>query len=313
MINEFWKFYRTYKLKEFILNNFERIYYEIDCIDSTSNKTLQMLDAAFLWNITNWSDEDKRKYKQRYYSEGILNYHIQQKNWNDYQNRKGNYCRNLPDGIKNHIINLLNKKNNSSFTLITRKNKKGNEEVGEYLKNNQLKISDLIPNDSSESYMDNVKQIINSLAKQYKSEIELDHVLNRSTTKSIIENLCQVLNSKKENDEIKGRENIINLINERIDKILPFMFGCVVTKQENIDLSQKENEKLKSVHSISIDNDKLWSTYIETKISVYDFNDQAKILNLKNDIHNYSSTYNTISIGYESYTWENDSWGKNNS
>ncbi len=72
LLYETWKYYRVFKMKEFIYLFKDRIKVEAIRIDSPSNKTIQMLDAAFLWYITNWSNDSIRKYEQRFYSDNAL-------------------------------------------------------------------------------------------------------------------------------------------------------------------------------------------------------------------------------------------------
>ncbi len=250
---EIWKFYRAFKMKEFILLYHDRIKAEINCIDSTSNKTIEMLDRTFLWPITNWSGDSKRKYKQRFYSESAL------KNFNI---NKVSYLK-LSIADRNILIDLINENNNvSPFQLITRfakKEKKENndnieEEILKYLEKKTPTLLSFIGTEKIEKF----KSLIHAFACQADSKIQLDHVLNRITIKKYIEDLCDSFNDKTK------KQAIVDEINNAVDMILPYMFGSVVHKDEN--------DKLKS--NLVIDKElhsNIWKVYIDGKIRMYDF------------------------------------------
>jgi hypothetical protein len=250
---EIWKFYRAFKMKEFILLYHDRIKAEIKCIDSTSNKTIEMLDRAFLWPITNWSGDSKRKYKQRFYSESAL------KNFNI---NKVSYLK-LSIADKNILIDLINENNNDSlFQHITSNPKKEEKENND---NIELEILNYLDEKKptllcfiGTKKIEEFKSLIHAFACQADSKIQLDHVLNRITIKNYIEKLCNSFNDEIEN------QDIVDEINNAVDIILPYMFGSVVHKDEN--------DKLKS--DLKIDENlhsNIWKVYIDAKIRMYDF------------------------------------------
>ena len=69
---QLWKFYRVFQFKEFLINNHERIASEVHLISTQTNKLIEMIDKAFLWNIANESDDNKHKYVQKFYTEAVL-------------------------------------------------------------------------------------------------------------------------------------------------------------------------------------------------------------------------------------------------
>ena len=69
---QLWKFYRVFQFKEFLLKNHERIASEVNIISTQTNKLIEMIDKAFLWNIANESDDNKHKYVQKFYTKAVL-------------------------------------------------------------------------------------------------------------------------------------------------------------------------------------------------------------------------------------------------
>ena len=69
---EVWKYYRAYKLKEFLLNMRERIAVEKNTVDAMKNKTINMINDEFLWEMVKEAGGDRRKFAQKIYSRGVL-------------------------------------------------------------------------------------------------------------------------------------------------------------------------------------------------------------------------------------------------
>lgn len=300
LLYEFWKFYRSFKMKEFILLYKERIKAEIKYIDSTANKTIEMLDRAFLWHITNWSNNSKRKYEQRFYSKMALEFNI----------NKDSYYK-LSIANRNILIDLINEKDSLTLQKIlsnSKKNEKNsNEEINnknndlviEYLDNNTPNLFGFISTKNIEDF----KGLIHAFACQADSKIQLDHVLNRIAIKKYIENLCD--NFKDKN------ENIISEINNAVDLILPYMFGSVVHKNEN--------EKLKS--DLKIDSEletSIWKEYINENIQMYDFDTRSENIPILIDVKEkylkikIDNPYDSIELKDIVYKWnhEEKNWFK---
>lgn len=293
---EFWKFYRAFKMKEFILLYKERIKAEINSIDSTSNKTIEMLDRAFLWHITNWSNDSKRKYEQRFYSEMALN---------NFKINKVSYYK-LSIANRNILIDLINEINNdTAFNKIVpypKKNEKNNNEqlesgILDYLESVNLSLIGFIKT----SKIEDLKCLIHAFACQSDSKIQLDHVLNRIAIKKYIENLCNSFN-------YQHHDLIINQINNAVDLILPYMFGSVVHKEEN--------DKLKSNLDINSNlHDNIWKAYKEHDIKMFDFDIPNESVSTLIEIVDYDkikihNPYDSILLKDKVYNWcyTNEKW-----
>jgi hypothetical protein len=287
LLYEFWKFYRSFKMKEFILLYKERIKAEIKYIDSTTNKTIEMLDRAFLWHITNWSNNSKRKYEQRFYSEMALKFII----------NKDSYYK-LSIANRNILIDLIKEKDSLkpptmlSNSKKNEKNNKCNDSVIEYLESNKPNLLGFISTNKIEDF----KGLIHAFACQTDSKIQLDHVLNRIAIKKYIENLC---------DNFKNKNEIINEINNAVDLILPYMFGSVVHKSEN--------DKLKS--NLMIDSQlktSIWTEYIRHEIKMYDFdsrnNNNPKLIDQEEDYSRIEidNPYDSIVLIDKIYKWDSE-------
>lgn len=295
---EIWKFYRAFKMKEFILLYYERIKAEINCIDSTANKTIEMLDRAFLWHITNWSGDSKKKYEQRFYSESALN---------NFNINKDSYYK-LSIANRNILIDLINKKeNNSLFQQITpfpntvekNTNNKVEQAILQYLDYKTPTLLSFIGTKNIEDF----KSLIHAFACQADSKIQLDHVLNRITIKNYIENLCNSFNDKT--------KDIFDQINNAVDLILPYMFGSVVHKDENDKL--KSHLKIDSNLGISI-----WQVYIDETIKMYDFDSELesgpKLIDDEQKYHQIAinNPYDSILLSDTVFKWcnTNQEWIK---
>jgi hypothetical protein len=295
ILYEIWKFYRVFKMKEFIFLFKDRIKSEINRIDSPSNKTIEMLDEAFLWYITNWSNDSIRKYEQRFYSSKALDFQITEECYYKLSKEK-----------RNILIDLINKYYNTNYDYLKRNKKVDNQAIDDLilnkLKNHNVTIKSLISDLCEPFQIENIKSLIHAIANQADSKLQLDHVLNRSTIKYYIENLCNRMN-----DNVNDK---IHEIDMAVDLILPFMFGSVVTKSEN--------EKLKS--NIEIDSKNLkntiWEAYYSKEIKVYDFDNPPK----KNSNWNLISTkseymlieivnpYDVISLSSSIWSWNNEKY-----
>lgn len=292
---EFWKFYRAFKMKEFILLYKERIKAEINSIDSTSNKTIEMLDRAFLWHITNWSNDSKRKYEQRFYSKKALE---------NFKINKDSYYK-LSISNRNILIDLINEiEEDTAFNNIIpypKENEKINNEklereILDFLEKKKISLVDFIKT----SKIEDLKCLIHAFACQADSKIQLDHVLNRIAIKKYIEGLC--------NSFEYSTDRIIDQINNAVDLILPYMFGSVVHKEEN--------DKLKSNLDIDSDlNNNIWKAYKANEIIMYDFDipneSVPTLINIvdydKIKIHN---PYDSIVLMDRVYNWcyTNQKW-----
>jgi hypothetical protein len=293
---EIWKFYRVFKMKEFILLYNKRIKAEVNCIDSTANKTIEMLDRAFLWHITNWSGDSKRKYEQRFYSESALK---------NFAINKESYYK-LSIANRNLLIDLINeKKNYLQFKQIIpypkkcekEINNKAEQEILEHLDGETTNLLSFIETTKIEDF----KSLIHAFACQDDSKIQLDHVLNRISIKNYIENLCNSFTDKT--------EEIIEQINNAVDLILPYMFGSVVYKDEN--------EQLKSNLDIDLNlGVSIWQVYIIEKINMYDFdsilNNSPKLINEQKCYEKIEidNPYDSIALGDTVYNWchTNQKW-----
>lgn len=295
---EIWKFYRAFKMKEFILLYYERIKAEINCIDSTANKTIEMLDRAFLWHITNWSGDSKRKYEQRFYSESALQ---------NFAINKESYYK-LSIANRNLLIDLINEKeNNLQFKQIIPYPKKCEKEINnkaeqtilEHLDRETTTLLSFIETTKIEDF----KSLIHAFACQDDSKIQLDHVLNRISIKNYIENLCNSFNDET--------EEIIEQINNAVDLILPYMFGSVVYKDEN--------DKLKSNLEIDLNlGFSIWQVYIKGKINMYDFDSELeslpKLIDNEEKYHQIAinNPYDSILLSDTVFKWcnTNQEWIK---
>ena len=208
-----WEYYRKYKFKEFIFKFYQRISAEIDTVDKNAFKTVEMIDRAFCWYITEAGEGNSKKYNQRYYSRRVLEIPITKKMYNDGKVR-----------VKNHLLKTTIKDEYSKENEVKQKEefeKKLSEE--NYIVQNVLKTI----NEEEEQ-----KNFIHSIAQITGIDIQLDHVLQRELIKKIIEELCKNL-MKKNNDCDRAK-----LISKEINFLYPLMFGCVVTKNENHALKQ---------------------------------------------------------------------------
>jgi hypothetical protein len=198
-----------------------------------------MIDRAFLWQITNWSNGSIKKYEQRFYSKMALN---------EFKINEVKYNK-LSKTNRKILIKLI------KISEPSAKNFDDNQVITKYIKcNPSITLLKFIGTSKIEEF----KTIIHAFACQAGSKIQLDHVLNRITIKKYIENLCNLFNDKTEN------QVIVDQINKAVDIILPYMFGSVVHKDEN--------DKLKS--DLVIDEElhsNIWKVYIDGKIIMYDF------------------------------------------
>jgi hypothetical protein len=293
---EIWKFYRAFKMKEFILLYNKRIKAEVNCIDSTANKTIEMLNRAFLWHITNWSGDSKRKYEQRFYSESALE--------NFVINEESFYKLSIAN--RNLLIVLINEKGNNSpiqkiipYPKKEEKNNNNNaeKEILVYLDKERPNLLSFINTTKIEDF----KSLIHAFACQDDSKIQLDHVLNRISIKNYIENLCNSFNDKT--------EEIIDQINNAVDLILPYMFGSVVYKDENGSL-KSDLEINSNLHS------SIWKVYINAGINMYDFDsilkNGPKLINKQECYEKIEidNPYDSIALGDTVYNWchTNQNW-----
>ena len=285
---EIWKFYRVFKMKEFILLFKDRIKAESKIVDSTSNKTIEMLDEAFLWNITNWSNDSKLKYEQRFYSEMALEkFIIKDDSYDKLSNIK-----------KNQLINLINEKYKSTHDkIISRPN--GVQKTTNNLLNTVIKtqLGIIKPNllqFIKTQYIEDFKSLIHAFACQAGSEIQLDHVLNRSAIKTYIEENCIKFNKKT---------CVYEQINDVVNHILPLMFGSAVNKDENVYLISKTKIRKKVKHPI-------WTEYVSTNTKLYDFDSKdsfGNILLIKDEDGfkniKIKNPYDLISLPDINYKW----------
>ena len=138
------------------------------------------------------------------------------------------------------------------------------------------------------------KSLIHAFACQKDSEIQLDHVLNRSAIKTYIEENCIKFNNKT---------CVYEQINDVVNHILPLMFGSAVNKDENVYLISKTKIRKKVKHPI-------WTEYVSTNTKLYDFDskdsfgnillieDEAGFKNIR-----IKNPYNLISLPDINYKW----------
>jgi hypothetical protein len=126
------------------------------------------------------------------------------------------------------------------------------------------------------------KHEIHKEANETGSGLKLDHIIPRAVLRIYFEKLCCDL-AEKDYDEDK-----IELINEKVDNIFPYLKGCIVTKKENNGLKMDENFIMGFANSLDekfsndesndqnkaalIDINLLFKTYIESdqNITVYE-------------------------------------------
>jgi hypothetical protein len=242
-----WKYYRVYKLKEFILYFFERIAVEKNTVDKNTFKTVEMINAVFCWEITNSGNNNEKKYNQKYYSERVLKNTIEKKYVSDSKKSLSDKSL-LLRAILGHEEFILTI---DGETILVepdiRRSSKQNDIINQLLIEEYNKQWDSKYLDESEKPMKEIslktvleqnmndlnsgQNLIHSFASTSSGTIQLDHVLPRFYVKKIIEELCDELNQiEKESDRIK-------LIDNQINFLIPLMFGCVVTRDENTQLS----------------------------------------------------------------------------
>jgi hypothetical protein len=312
LLYEFWKFYRAFKLKEFILLFRHRIKSEIEYIDSTSNKTIDMIDRAFLWQITNWSNGSTKKYEQRFYSEMALN---------EFKINEVKYNK-LSKTNRKILIKLI------KISEPSAKNFDDNQVITEYIKcNPSITLLKFIGTSKIEEF----KTIIHAFACQAGSKIQLDHVLNRITIKKDIEELCKDF-------QPTASDEIIEKINNKVDVMLPNMFGCVVHQDENNKLRKEdgvteqhgpEEETQDDVPADAGDENDgfdvdgegeenkdykmgLWNAYQKKGITIYDFENE-EIKKIEYEHIKINNPYDSIIIpGGDTYLWntEKQNWSK---
>ena len=296
---EIWKFYRVFKMKEFILLFKDRIKAESKIVDSTSNKTIEMLDEAFLWNITNWSNDSKLKYEQRFYSEMALEkFIIKDDSYDKLSNIK-----------KNQLINLINEKYYKKYDKI-KSHPNGDQKTKNNLVNTciqtilDIKKPNLLQFIKTQ-YIEDFKSLIHAFACQAGSKIQLDHVYNRSAIKTYIEEHCINFNNKT---------CIYEQINNVVNLLAPLMFGAVVYNTENTELTKilkKKNKDPKSKTKIrKKDKHPIWTEYISAEIKLYDFDSKdsfGNILLIKDEDGfkniKIKNPYDLISLPDINYKW----------
>ena len=155
---QFWKFYRSYQLKQFLLLFHVMITNEEKYVTSTKDKLLQMIDRSFLWNLAEKSDDNNKKYFQRFYSISVLDKLI-----------KKHCCQVENSEQRFREINLDITKDLS-------------KQLGKLKSNNDLKL---------------FKNLIHDISIKKSTDIRLDHVVSREHIKQFIENLCEKINVEK--------------------------------------------------------------------------------------------------------------------
>ena len=169
---QFWKFYRSYQLKQFLLLFHVMITNEEKYVTSTKDKLLQMIDRSFLWNLAEKSDDNNKKYFQRFYSILVLDELIK-KNCGQVENSKKRF----------EAINLDIEKNLS-------------EQLGNLRCKKDLEL---------------FKNLIYDISKKKSTDIRLDHVVSREHIKLFIENLCEKINVEKtKHEKVKLIDNFID-------------------------------------------------------------------------------------------------------
>ena len=258
-----WEHYRKYKFKEFILKFHERIKIETDIVDKNSFKTVDMINNAFCWYVTEAGEGNPKKYNQKYYSKRVLDTKILDLFGGSNPNRSlilkavfnetievkkddikkillkldqdllkveafiKKYFNDSDCSIKKDVEYLTNTGDNIywNFYFKTKYDQTGYKEkptIGGIIKKLKDKTS--------------IQNAIHSLAQISGMGIELEHVMQRELIKKIVENLARKL------DEIKENKAKITKIDTQIDRLIPLMFGCVVTKKENAALRQFSEE-----------------------------------------------------------------------
>ena len=155
---QIWKFYRSFQLKQFLLLSHEIIAQESQFVSANNDKILQMIDKSFLWNLANKSDNNNKKYFQRYYSVCVLD-HLIPKHYNKFVN-SSKILKEINIDIERQISSQLN-----SLT--------------DYKSLNTL------------------KNLIHNISEKKGTDIRLEHVVSRGNIKNHIENICVEVSSIK--------------------------------------------------------------------------------------------------------------------
>lgn len=238
-----WKYYRIYKLKEFILLFHKRIATEMSTVEKNSFKTVEMINAVFCWEITNSGNNNDKKYNQKYYSDRVLQQKVN-KNYLNQNNSITDKTLLLKAVLGEDLIEYegflfepeirrSSKTNNQWNELVKSKfddkwNEKYIGENGRIIE--EISLKEILCKNLNDIYSG--QNFIHSFATISSGKIQLDHVLPRFYVKKIIEELCVKLKT------LKKRKDQIELIDWQINFLFPLMFGCVVTREENIELNQ---------------------------------------------------------------------------
>ena len=301
LLYEIWKFYRAFKFKEFILKYHERICIEKDTIETNVNKTVEMLDEAFLWTITNWSDGNKQKYEQRFYSKKVLETLLDI-----------NKLDKLPIYLQNEIIELLNEYigENKLPKIISypnddekRKNERNKTSREKILSSKNVKLIDLVSGiELNRINVETIKSLIGRISEQTKSGMRIDHVLTRQSIKEYVELLCCDLQKREDVEER------IKIIDTAIDNLLPLMFGCVLEKEEHDSLDKGVDVKRAIANRNSI------FAHYENNICLYDFDKLLRTdkidecLLIEYSGVNIDQPYNYLDIEGHKFIWQDKTW-----
>jgi hypothetical protein len=218
--NEIWKFYRAYLLKEFIAHYYKRIAMEKGAIDTTKKKTVQMMEH-FFWAIPESNHEIDSKYHQRFISKDVSEIDILL------------VFKELKIIHQENICNMLKIKFPDSPAK--QKLNKRLEGYKEKLKDKKIKA---FLNKKNTEKID--KTLMASIADKSGKKIQLDHVIPRKDLKKFVEKVCESLT--KIDRSCRNKE-----INTKIDSILPYLIGTLVTKGQNSKLSKKEDFKFENI------------------------------------------------------------------
>jgi hypothetical protein len=148
---QIWKFYRSFQLKQFLFLSHEIIAKESQFISANNDKILQMIDRSFLWNLANKSNDNNKKYFQRYYSISVLD----------------------------HLIPKYHYK----FTNSTKILKGINIDI-------TLPISSQLNNLTDYQSLNTLKNLIHNISEKKGTDIRLEHIVSRGNIKKHLENVC---------------------------------------------------------------------------------------------------------------------------
>lgn len=271
--NEIWKFYRAYKLKEFIFLFHKRISAEKETITKSQNLTIHMVEEL-LWKIPEYHNGDGEKYSQRFHSEKIKNASITSE-------------RSDKDEIKLKLEKIAKKHSDKINTL-------NNDQI--------LSLDDLLEKLEWQTF----NPIVNSFAKVSGSNIRLEHVFPREKIKKYIENISIELLLTR--DKIKLINNKIDDLLPFTFVILVSKKENNNLKKNDVNGTTTEVQDIKTIVNSSILNYigkkiKVYDSHDKySNINLAQFADDDSIRK------KFMIDYDTLRICKEEFVWKNKKW-----